>query len=119
MKNENMVALLISISLFKKVEQAGAFEKIAAARTTNEKVNVIRETEKFAFQVADEFVKSDEEIGEAGIKAKNELIEKLIEHNYEYFGLPSPFKNGTTLEDIRNRNGLGKAEANEPDEFFL
>lgn len=103
-----MVMMAIGIEMFGKMVEANTIDRVAAATTTEEKATIVQETEKFAFEVIGGIFKPDSEIGEDGVKAKELATKGLIEHQYNYFKLPNPFENGTTMEDVKARNQIGE-----------
>lgn len=111
---KELVMLAVGIGMTEKMRDAQTIERFGEAETLEEKTAIVRETEKFCFEIADDIFKSDEEIGEEGIEQKLGFIEHLVTHQYHYFELDNPLENGTTFEEIRRRNGY----LDEEDEFF-
>jgi hypothetical protein len=111
---KEFLMLVVGIEMVEKMEEAQIMERVERAKTIEEKTAVVRETEKFVFEITNDVFKPDEVIGVDGVQAKEEFIQGLIAHNYGFFGLENPFKNGTTFEDVKIRNGYGV-----PDEFFI
>lgn len=107
--------LAVGIEMVEKMEAAQTMERLARAKTIEEKKAVVRETEKFVFEIANDVFKPDEVIGVEGVNAKDQFIKGIITHNYGYFGLENPFENGTTFEEVKIRNGYGLVQ----DEFFI
>jgi hypothetical protein len=103
---ELIITAIAGKELFERMEKGDIFNRVENAETVSEKVAIIQETEKYAFEVANVIFKSDEEIGEEGVELKDEFIKATIEHNYHYFGLPTPFEQGVTMEEIKFRNGI-------------
>ena len=111
----DFVVLAIGIELTKKMKRVNLLERFEAANTLEAKTAIVQETEKMTLEVVNDIFKPESEIGEEGVEVKDEVTKDIIEHNYEYFEIPSPFEQGLTLDDIKKRNGYGVVEA---DEFF-
>lgn len=99
-----MMGLLIAGSLMVEKLEEGKYKEKVILATKVEQQKLLQETEVFAFEIADEIFKSDEEIGEEGIEVKNKLIESLIKTNYKHLGVESPFDNGATFKEIELRS---------------
>lgn len=95
---ENLVMAIAGMEMVEKLKEIQFLERMEKAETEEEKIALVRETEKFGFEVVDEIFKSDEEIGEDGVEIKNDLIRSLVNHNYEYFDLPVP-----SFDEVRER----------------
>ena len=108
------VLLAIGVEMIKKMEKANTKERVEQAQTVEEKTAIVQETEKFVFEVGDDVFKSDEEIGEEGLKVKNEFFKEAVAFQYVFFELPNPFENGTTFNNVLARNGFQA----EDEEFF-
>ncbi|WP_033829083.1 hypothetical protein [Bacillus andreraoultii] len=105
-----MLSLIITAvagkELVERMEKGDIFNRIENAQSLSEKVAIVQETEKYAFEVAEVIFKPNDEIGEEGVQVKDEFVKATIEHNYHYFGLPTPFEQGVTMEEIKFRNGI-------------
>ena len=101
-----LVTLLVGMELVKRLDESSLFERVEAVDSLEAKTAIVQETEKMVFEVCDEFFKSNEEIDEEGKQVKDEYIKRVIEHNYRFFGLPTPFDLGVTFEEIKERNGI-------------
>lgn len=99
---------IVANMMMTEFHRNGIIERMNQAETLEEKKLIVRETETYAFKIADEVFKPDEEIGEEGIQVKKDFIKALICSNYQFFGLPTPFEEGETFEDIEFRSGLLK-----------
>ena len=103
---KDLVVFLVSTELVKKMWDASLFERLEAVETDEAKAAIVQETERMVFEIVDEVFKPDEEIDEEGIEMKNYFIKGIIEHNYQFFKLPTPFEQGLTLDDVKERNGV-------------
>ena len=105
---EIIFSVIVASMMMTKFHENKIIERMHQAETLEEKKLIVRETEPYAFEIADEVFKSDEEIGDDGIQVKEDFIKALICFNYQFFGLPTPFEEGETFEDIEFRSGLLK-----------
>lgn len=102
-----IVAMLAAgIEMVMRMKNADIYNRLAKAKNQSEKAAIVQETEKFAFEVADIIFRPDNEIGLDGIQVKEDFIKTIIEHNYRYFNLPTPFEQGATMTEIKFRNGI-------------
>jgi hypothetical protein len=101
-----ILALVVGVQMVEKMEEARTMERFMLATSSEQKVAIVQETERFVLEIADEVFKPEEVIGAEGVEAKNEFVEGLIAHNYRYFNLPNPFDYGVTLDEVKKRHGV-------------
>src|SRR5690625_3908542 len=110
-----ILSVVVGSKMVEKMKEVQTMERFELAETFEEKVAIVQETEKFAYEVADEIFKPNEEIGADGIIAKDEFIQELVAHQYDFFELPMP-----SPEEVRSRHGYaGEEEISIDGVFFL
>jgi hypothetical protein len=113
---KELLMLAVGIGMVEKMEEAETMERLEKATSHEEKVAIVRETERFVFEIANDVFRPESEIGEDGVKAKQQFIEGIIGHNYRYFGMENPLDNGISFAELKIRNGFGEAK---DEEFFI
>lgn len=108
-----MVLEIITLLMAKQLDELGIFDLMTEAKFTEDKelaVYAAKASEKIALAVAFEVTKRDEvllkEHGEKSVQEKREFEKALIEHNYGFLDLPTPFEEGETLDEVKGRNGF-------------
>lgn len=105
-----MLQMLILMEVAEKLNEVGFFDKVEEAREDGvEALEALAlESEPHVFEVINKVIKKDEEILELGgqedIDEKNELIEEIVAHQYEFLEVPTPFEKGVTLDEVKARN---------------
>ncbi|WP_163530912.1 hypothetical protein [Halobacillus ihumii] len=103
---QDLVMMVIGVQMEEKMTEKDVFNRVEAAETDSEKFDIVRETESDVFDVIGDVFKSEDELPPEGIEAKDELTKAVLENQYEYFNLSTPFNNGDTLDTLKERNGI-------------
>jgi hypothetical protein len=90
---KGMVSMMLAITVAKRMDEEGYFEKIKAAETPEAKLEAIHESER---AIQKEFGLAFQS-NEQAQQMKREVYEEYIKHHYEYFDL--------TIEDALGLEG--------------